>query len=113
MYALRHCLVLLATANMLAWATPVLAVDEVSAQMLARQSGCFKCHAVEKKKSGPAYTEVANKYRGDSAAAAKLYEHVTSGKNVKFPDGHEEEHRIVQTTDVLAIENLIAWILAL
>jgi cytochrome c len=81
--------------------------------MLARQSGCFKCHAVDKRKSGPAYTEVANKYRGDPAATAKLYEHVTSGKKVKFPDGNEEEHRIVQTTDVPAIENLIAWILAL
>lgn len=113
MYVLRHYLVLLAAANMLAWVTPVLAVDEVSAQMLARQSGCFKCHAVEKKKSGPAYSEVATKYRGDLAAATKLYEHVTSGKNVKFADGHEEEHRVVQTTDVSAIENLIAWILAL
>ncbi|HYM35560.1 MAG TPA: hypothetical protein VET48_09205, partial [Steroidobacteraceae bacterium] len=35
------------------------AVDAAAAETLAKQSGCLKCHAVAKKKDGPAYRDVA------------------------------------------------------
>jgi len=92
---------------------PVFAIDAAAAQMLARQNGCFKCHSVDKKKDGPAYREVAAKYKGKTCAEAKLYHHVTSGEKAKFPDGHEEDHKIIKTTDVAEINNLIGWILSL
>ena len=104
--------VLLALASAMVFAAPVWAIDDAAAQMLARQNGCFKCHALKKKKSGPPYSEVALKYRSDPAAAAKLIDHITTGKSVKFADGHEEEHKIVKATDPQAIQNLVAWILA-
>ena len=40
------------------------AMDADTAQALARQNNCFKCHSVDKKKDGPAYKEVAAKYKG-------------------------------------------------
>ena len=36
---------------------------------LAKKHNCFACHAVDKKVVGPAYKQVADKYRGDKAAA--------------------------------------------
>jgi cytochrome c len=32
---------------------------------------------------------------------------------VKFEDGHEEEHKIVKSTDPKEIKNLVDWILSL
>jgi cytochrome c len=99
------------------WISPSAhAVDVDAAKALARQNNCFKCHAAEKEKDGPAYKAVAGKYRGKENAQARLIEHVTSGEKAKFPDGHEEEHKIVQTTppkDMAQIKNLIDWILSL
>lgn len=90
-------------------------VDADAARQLAKQNNCFKCHAIDKEKDGPAYKKVAEKYRGKADAEAKLIHHVTSGEKAKFPDGHEEEHKIIKTSppnDTAQIKNLIQWILA-
>ena len=88
------------------------AVDADAALALARQNNCFKCHAVEKKKDGPAYKEVAAKYKGKADAEARLTTHLTTGEKAKFPDGHEEEHKIVKVKDPAELKNLIGWILS-
>lgn len=90
-------------------------VDAEAAKALARQNNCFKCHSVDKDKDGPAYNKVAAKFKGKANAEARLIEHITSGEKAKFPDGHEEEHKIVKTTppkDEAQIKNLVQWILA-
>jgi cytochrome c len=46
---------------------------------LATKSGCLACHAVDHKVIGPAYKDVAAKYKGDAAAATKLYAKVKAG----------------------------------
>jgi cytochrome c len=92
---------------------PALAADEEAARALARQSNCFKCHSVDKKKDGPAWKEVAAKYAGKPDAEAKLTTHITSGEKAKFPDGHEEDHTIVKSKDPKEIKNLVDWILSL
>ena len=92
---------------------PASALDADAAQTLARQSGCFKCHAIDKKKDGPAYRDVAAKYKGNAEAEAKLIHHITSGERVKFPDWHEEDHKIVKSKDAAEIKNLVDWILSL
>lgn len=56
---------------------PAAAADDGLA--LAQKSGCTACHAVDKKIVGPAYKDVANKYRGDKAAPAKLADKVKKG----------------------------------
>lgn len=88
------------------------AVDEDAARALARQNNCFKCHAVSKAKDGPAYKEVAAKFKGKADAESRLYTHLTTGEKAKFPDGHEEQHKIVKAGDPAEIRNLIRWILA-
>jgi cytochrome c len=91
------------------------ALDEEAAKALAKQNNCLKCHAIEKDKDGPAYKAVAAKYKGKANAEARLIEHITSGEKAKFPDGHEEEHKVVKTSppkDAAQIKNLVQWILA-
>lgn len=90
----------------------VFAVDAEAAKALARQNNCFKCHSVEKKKDGPSYREVAAKYKGKSDAESRLITHITTGEKAKFPDGHEEDHKIIKTKDMDQIKNLVNWILA-
>ncbi|MES9828282.1 MAG: c-type cytochrome [Candidatus Thiodiazotropha sp.] len=46
---------------------------------LATQSGCMACHQVATKVVGPAYTEVAAKYKSDAAALDMLVAKVKSG----------------------------------
>src|SRR5215813_5353381 len=45
----------------------------------AKDSGCFECHAVDKKVTGPPYKDVANRYKGDEKARAALIETVKNG----------------------------------
>lgn len=89
------------------------AVDAAAAESLARQNGCLKCHGIDKKKDGPSYKEVAAKFRGKADAEARLIQHITSGEKAKFPDGHEEDHKIIKTKDMGEIKNLVQWILSL
>ena len=56
---------------------PALA-DEAS-EKLAKDKGCTACHANEKKLVGPAYKEVAKKYKGDAKAPAMLAEKIVKG----------------------------------
>ena len=46
---------------------------------LAKKSGCLACHSVDKKIVGPAWKDVANKYKGDAGAKANLIGKVKSG----------------------------------
>ncbi len=111
-FALHRPLVLIAAGAAFVFAADAGAVDADAAQRLARQSNCFKCHAVDKKKEGPAYKDVAAKYKGKPEAHARLVQHITSGEKVKFEDGHEEDHAIVKTKDKAQIDNLVDWILS-
>ena len=88
------------------------AVDADAAKALARQNNCFKCHSVDKDKDGPSYSKVAAKYRGKADAEQRLITHITTGEKAKFPDGHEEDHKIIKTKDMGEIKNLIGWILS-
>ena len=47
-------------------ATGVASAD--GGEDVAKKSGCLNCHAVDTKKVGPAYKEVAKKFKGKSTA---------------------------------------------
>jgi cytochrome c len=98
---------LAAVALLAALGTPTVshAVDAAAAEALARQQNCLKCHSVEKKK------ETAAKYKGKAEAEQRLITHITSGEKAKFPDGHEEEHKVIKAS-AADTKNLIQWILA-
>ena len=58
---------------------------------------------------------LAEKFKGKPEAEQRLIDHITTGEKAKFPDGHEEEHKIVKTSppkDMAQIKNLVQWILA-
>ncbi|HYD62700.1 MAG TPA: c-type cytochrome [Noviherbaspirillum sp.] len=88
-------------------------IDAAAAEALARRESCFKCHAIDKKKDGPSYKDVAKKYRGKDGAEAKLLKHLTSGEVVKMASGEEDEHRIVKPKDEGELRNLVRWILSM
>ncbi len=54
-----------------------------------KAKGCLNCHEMEKKKVGPAYKDVAAKYKGDKKAQGQLVAKLKEGK------GHPK----VQATD--------------
>lgn len=51
---------------------------------LAKQSGCLACHAVDKKVMGPAWKDVAAKYRGQSGAKEGLIASISQGSSGKW-----------------------------
>jgi len=86
------------------------AVDEEAAQTLLKKSDCFKCHAIDKKKDGPSYKEVARKYAGKADAESKLIKHVTLKPMIEI-DGQKEEHKAIKSSDPAEIRNAVQWIL--
>jgi cytochrome c len=48
-------------------------------QALAIARNCLACHKIDKKVVGPAYKDVANKYRGDKTAPARLATKIVEG----------------------------------
>ena len=90
------------------------AVDEDAAKALAKKNDCFKCHAIDKTKKGPAYKKIATKYKGKEAEGEqKMIKNITTGPKVKLEDGTEEDHKIIDTKDQAEIKNLVQWILSL
>jgi len=98
-------------ALLMASAMPSYAVDEDAATALAKKSNCTKCHAVDKKKDGPPYKEVAAKYKGKSDAEKKLYTHLTTNPKVEV-DGKKEEHESLKSKNDADIKNVIEFILS-
>lgn len=46
---------------------------------LAQKDGCFACHSIDNKLVGPAWKDIAKKYKGDKSAEAKLVHKVKAG----------------------------------
>jgi cytochrome c len=79
-------------------------------EALAAKSGCLACHAVDKKVVGPSYKEVANKYRGDKTAPAKLEKKVKEGGVGTWGQIPMPPNSQVSDAD---IKKLVAWVLSL
>jgi cytochrome c len=69
--------------TMIPIAAAVLAISGVaqaqSAEDLLKKHACTACHAIDKKLVGPAYKDVAAKYRGNAQAATMLMDKVKKG----------------------------------
>ena len=64
---------------MMAAAGIVMAGQAQADEALAKAKNCMACHAVDKKLVGPAYKDVAAKYKGDAKAPAMLAEKIKAG----------------------------------
>jgi len=79
---------------------------------MAQKAGCMACHTVDKKLVGPAYKDVAAKYKGQADAADKLVVKARSGGKgvwgpIPMPPNSVEK---VSDADLKAV---IDWILKL
>ncbi len=59
--------------------TATFALPALADQALAQAKNCMACHAVDNKVVGPAYKDVATKYKGDKAAVDKLASKIIKG----------------------------------
>ena len=81
----------------------LIAAGAASAQeALAKSSGCLNCHAVDTKKVGPGFKEVAAKYKGKADAEATLVAKLSAGK----------DHPAVKAS-ADDMKSLVKWVLSL
>ena len=83
--------------------------DAAKAKQLAQKYNCLACHAEDKKLVGPAYKEIAKKYKGDAGAKKKLEAKVKAGGGgvwgtIPMPPNN------VPAED---IETIVEWILGM
>ena len=81
-----------------------------ASEELAKKSGCLACHAVDRKVVGPAYKDVAAKYRGDAGAEAKLIEKLQKGGTGAWGEIFMPSMRSVPEGD---LKILVKWILSI
>jgi cytochrome c len=79
-------------------------------EKLLQASGCTACHSVEKKLIGPAYKDVAAKYRGNKGAEADLIKKVKAGSKGVWGDIPMTPNAHVKDED---IKTMVQWILSL
>ena len=94
---------------MLAAAGVVIAGQAQADEALAKAKNCMACHAIDKKVVGPAYKDVAAKYKGDKAAPAKLAAKIKSGGKGSWGEVPMPPNNV---TDDEA-KRLAAWVLSL
>ena len=71
-------------------------------EALAKSSGCLNCHALDTKKMGPSFKDIAAKYKGNAGAEASLVAKLTDAK------GHPA---IKASPD--DIKSLVKWVLSM
>lgn len=81
-------------------------------EAIVKKARCVACHAVDTKRVGPAYKEVAAKYKGDAKAPAALFDKVRHGGSGNWgnvpmiPHGEDK----ISNDD---LHEAIKWILSL
>ena len=70
-------------------------------EALAKSAGCMNCHAVDTKKVGPAFKEVATKYKGKADAEKTLAAKLSKGEGHPAVKASPED-----------ITSLVKWVLS-
>ena len=86
------------------------AADAKAAEALAQKSGCLACHSVQNKVVGPAYKDVAAKYKNDKGAEARLVAKVKAGGSGVWGPIPMPAHPQVKEED---IKTIVHWVLSL
>lgn len=87
-------------------AAPVARADDA----LAKKHNCTACHQIDKKSVGPAYKDVAKKYKGQADAQAKLAAKVKKGGQGVWGQVPMPPNAAVPDAD---IDRLVKWVLAM
>jgi cytochrome c len=75
---------------------------------LAKKHQCLACHTLDKKSVGPAYKEIAKKYKGQAGIEAKLAEKVKKGGQGVWGPVPMPPNAAVPDAD---IKTLVDWLL--
>ena len=75
---------------------------------LAQKSGCMACHALSARVVGPSLAEVAQKYRTDNGAEARLFEKVRDGGKGAWGEVPMPAHPQLAEAE---IRSLVRWFL--
>lgn len=86
------------------------AAQAADGMALAQKNACLSCHGVDGKIVGPAYKDIAKKYKGDKGAEAKLIAKVKNGGSGVWGSVPMPPNSHVADADIKAI---VQWILAL
>jgi cytochrome c len=79
---------------------------------MLRDNECLKCHSVTRDKIGPAWEDVAAKYRGRPDAEERLVKHLTTAPIIDL-DGNPETHRAITRMSEAQVRMLSRWLLSL
>lgn len=85
------------------------AVDVAKAQEIAQKNACMGCHGIDKKIVGPAYKDIAAKYKGDKTAAAALAKKVKQGGSGAWGPVPMPANAAISDGDLKVV---IDWVLA-
>ncbi|MBC8641166.1 c-type cytochrome [Caballeronia sp. EK] len=85
------------------------AVSSANAMAIARSNACMGCHAIDRKLVGPSFQQVAEKYKGDPQASAKLEQKVKNGGAGVWGSIPMPSHPRMNDADIKVV---VAWILA-
>ena len=80
---------------------------------LATSKNCMACHAIDKKVVGPAYQDVAAKYKGQKGIEAKLAEKVMKGSDPKALNWGTMPMPANAQVNEAEAKQLVSWILSL
>ncbi len=80
-----------------------------ASEELVEKNGCATCHAMDKKKVGPSWKDVAAKYKGDAKAADTLAAKVKAGGKGVWGQVPMPPQPKVSDAD---LKRIIAWVLA-
>ncbi|MGB9494681.1 MAG: c-type cytochrome [Azonexus sp.] len=87
----------------------IISLPAMANKDLATKSGCMTCHQVDKKLVGPAYQDVATRYKGQPDAVQKLSAKVKDGGKDAWGPVPMPPNPNLSDTD---ITTLVKWILS-
>jgi len=106
----RRAVVALLTGTLITGSAHVAAQDAAAAVALAEKHLCLSCHRVDSKLVGPAYKDVAAKYKGDPGALDRLVAKVVKGGKGVWGQTPMPANKDVSEADVRTI---VTWVLSL
>jgi cytochrome c len=89
---------------------PAVAADAPAAGLsVARANACLGCHAVDRKLVGPSFQQIAEKYKGDREAQARLVRKVRDGGSGVWGPIPMPAHPRMSDAE---ISTVVGWVLA-
>lgn len=91
------------------WCGSAAAAEPPAGYLIAQQNACLGCHTVDRKLVGPAFRDIAGKYKGEAGARVRLEKKVRDGGAGVWGVIPMPSHPRMSDAD---IRTVVAWVLA-